>query len=434
MHVADFKACTVTGQTARPQSRQTALMRNFRQRVILIHKLRQLRRTEEFADNRRNRLGIDQILRFNVIQRFGAHSFANGAFHTQQSHTILIFHQFADRTDTTVAEVVNIVNFPFAVTQFNQTLDNTQNIIFTQRAVSIRRIFKRNVQSNIHLHTTDRRQVITVIVKEQRTEQLISRFIGRRFTRTHNAIDIQQSFFAVMVFVCFQRIADIRADINVVNVKNLDFADFCRRNIGQNFFIQFSTGICNNFTGFRIDDCSRQKFAKQLIRADFIEFQPFIGQFLSRTRRQFFAFFPNGFTGFGINQVEIKFNAFHTLRQEFDFPGLFVGNISVNIIEIAQNFFFIHSFDFGRIDFFALSFQFFDFVFGFFGIQRIQNGSNRQLAATVDAGINQIFGIKFKIEPGTAIRNNAGRKQIFTGSNGLAFVMIKEHTRRTVHL
>ena len=42
MYVADFKACTLTGETARAKSRKTALMRKLRQRIVLIHELRKL--------------------------------------------------------------------------------------------------------------------------------------------------------------------------------------------------------------------------------------------------------------------------------------------------------------------------------------------------------------------------------------------------------
>ena len=167
VHVTDFKTGAVAGQTAGSQSRQTALVGNFRQRVVLIHKLRQLRRTEELADYRSNRFGVDQILRLDVVQNFRTHSFADGSFHTQQAHTVLVFHQFADRTDTAVAQMVNIVNFAVAVTQFDQTFDNAQNIVLAQRTISIRRFFKRNVQRGVHLHTADRRQVIALVIEEQ---------------------------------------------------------------------------------------------------------------------------------------------------------------------------------------------------------------------------------------------------------------------------
>ena len=115
MHVADFKAGAVAGKSPRSQSRQAPFVRQFGQRIVLIHKLRQLRRTEELADNRGNRFGVDQILRLDVRQNFRTHLFANGSLHSEQPHTVLVFHQFADRTHTTVTQMVNIVNFAFAV-------------------------------------------------------------------------------------------------------------------------------------------------------------------------------------------------------------------------------------------------------------------------------------------------------------------------------
>ena len=39
MHVADFEARAVAGQAARPEGRQAALVRQFGQRIDLIHEL-----------------------------------------------------------------------------------------------------------------------------------------------------------------------------------------------------------------------------------------------------------------------------------------------------------------------------------------------------------------------------------------------------------
>ena len=217
VHIADFKSGAITAQTTGAQSRQTTFVCNLGQRVVLIHKLRQLRRTEELSDNRGNRFGVDQILRFDIVQNFRRHSFANGSFHTEQAHAILIFHQLTDRANTTVAQVVNIINFAFTVAEFNQVFNNTQNIIFAQNAASIRGFVKRNIQSGIDFNTTDRRQVITFVIKEQTVKELICSIICRWFTRTHNTIDIKQSFFTASVFISSQSVADIWADIHAVN-------------------------------------------------------------------------------------------------------------------------------------------------------------------------------------------------------------------------
>ena len=39
MDVADFEACAVSGKAARAESRQTSLVRQFGQRVVLVHEL-----------------------------------------------------------------------------------------------------------------------------------------------------------------------------------------------------------------------------------------------------------------------------------------------------------------------------------------------------------------------------------------------------------
>src|SRR5581483_4125115 len=49
MNVADLKACTLTRQTARPKGRETTLVRDFAERICLVHELRELRGAEERA-------------------------------------------------------------------------------------------------------------------------------------------------------------------------------------------------------------------------------------------------------------------------------------------------------------------------------------------------------------------------------------------------
>src|SRR3546814_3016477 len=57
MHVADFEARALTRQTARSEGRNATLVRHFRQRIVLVHELRELRRTEELLDSCRYQIG-----------------------------------------------------------------------------------------------------------------------------------------------------------------------------------------------------------------------------------------------------------------------------------------------------------------------------------------------------------------------------------------
>src|SRR5438309_2097697 len=77
MNVADFEARAVTAQAPRPEGGQAALVRQLGEWIDLIHELRQLRTTEEVADDRAQRLRVDELL--------GRHLF-NGLI--EQRHTL----------------------------------------------------------------------------------------------------------------------------------------------------------------------------------------------------------------------------------------------------------------------------------------------------------------------------------------------------------
>ena len=169
MHVAHLEAGALAGQTARPKRGQAALVRHFRQRIGLVHELRQLRRAEELPHRRRGRLGVDQVVRHDGVDIDRTHALANGALHPQQSDAVLILHQFADRADPAVAEVVDVVDLAAAVLQVAQRLDGLDQVVLAQHAHGVRRVL--DVQPHVHFHPAHRRQVVAVRIEEQAAEQ-----------------------------------------------------------------------------------------------------------------------------------------------------------------------------------------------------------------------------------------------------------------------
>ena len=76
----------------------------------MIHKLGQLGRTKEFADN--------GLYRLSVYQRAGrkgsqlaVHAVPRGFGHLGKAYADLVFQQFPNPADAAVAQVVNIVHF-----------------------------------------------------------------------------------------------------------------------------------------------------------------------------------------------------------------------------------------------------------------------------------------------------------------------------------
>ena len=85
------------------------------------------------------------------------------------------------------------------------------------------------VEAHVHLDAADGRQVVAVAVEEQRVEHRFGGFERRRLARTHDAVDVEQRVLAALVLVDVERVADIGADIDVVDVEDLDLVVAGRR-------------------------------------------------------------------------------------------------------------------------------------------------------------------------------------------------------------
>ena len=128
MNVSNFEACSFSGQTAGAQCGQTSLMCQFTQRVVLVHELRQLGGTEEFLDSSCYRTYVDQSLRCYHSQILCCHSFTNYSFHSGQTDTELVLKQFPYGTDTSVAQMVDIVHVAVAVIQLHHIVDGSHDV------------------------------------------------------------------------------------------------------------------------------------------------------------------------------------------------------------------------------------------------------------------------------------------------------------------
>ena len=136
MHVADFEAGAVAGQTARPERGETALVRQLGQRIDLVHELRKLAAAEEIADDGGERLRIDQLLRRH---RFDAlveqrHAFLDQTFGAGQADAALVGEQFAHGADAAAAQMIDVVQRAFALLQAEQILGRGHQIFLGQNA------------------------------------------------------------------------------------------------------------------------------------------------------------------------------------------------------------------------------------------------------------------------------------------------------------
>ena len=176
--VSHFEAGTLAAQTSRTQGGDTALVRHFRQGVGLIHELGQLVGPEEGIDDRTQRLGIDQVGRREDLVVAHVHPFTNRAGHTVEADPELSVKLLADRTDTTIAQVVDIIHFGMGVDQLDQMLDDADDVFLGQDPG-----FQRDVQLQLAVDTVTSHlaQVVTLVGEKQFLDNASGRFFIWRF-------------------------------------------------------------------------------------------------------------------------------------------------------------------------------------------------------------------------------------------------------------
>ncbi len=105
-------------------------MRQFRQRIVLIHELRQLGRSEELLHRCSHRLDVDQRLRSNAFNLLCGHALTHDPLKTAQADAVLILKQLAHRTDAAVAKMVDIIAVSDAELKMHIIIDGSENILF----------------------------------------------------------------------------------------------------------------------------------------------------------------------------------------------------------------------------------------------------------------------------------------------------------------
>ena len=196
MNVADLEAGAVAGQAARPQGGQAALVGQFGQRIDLVHELRELAAAEEIADDRRERLGIDELLRRHAFQALieQRHALLDQALGAGQADAALVGQQFAHRADAAAAQVVNVVQRAFALFQAEQILGRRHQVFLGQDAG----VAALDAELLVDLVTADAAQIITLGVEEQALDQRAGVGGGGRIAGAQPAVDVLERLLFVL--------------------------------------------------------------------------------------------------------------------------------------------------------------------------------------------------------------------------------------------
>ena len=133
MHVAHLKASALSGQATRAQSRYTTLVGHFRQWIVLIHKLRQLTGTKELFHRSRHRLGVNQILGHQAFAFRHGETLFHRALNAHEADAELVFCHLTHRADTTVTQMVNVIDHTFTIADIDQGTHHIDDVFLVER-------------------------------------------------------------------------------------------------------------------------------------------------------------------------------------------------------------------------------------------------------------------------------------------------------------
>ena len=406
MHVAHLEARPLAGQATRAQRRETPLVGDLRERIGLIHELRELRGAEELAHRRRHGLGVDQIVRHRGVDLDRAHALAHRPLHAQEADPELVLHQLADRAHPAIAEVVDVVDLAAAVLDLDQMLDHREDVLAAQHPD---RVVGVELQARVHLDPADRRQVVALAVEEQAVEQVLGGIQVGRLARAQDAVDVEQRILAVVAALGRERVAHVRPDRDVVDVEHRQVLDLGLDQLGQQLGRQLGAGLGEHQAGLLVDQVLGDVAPDQLLGRHVELGQPLLAQALDQPRRQLGAGLRQHVAGLGVDQIGRELLAAQALGAERLLPALAAAREQQGVVKVAEDLLLAQP-------------------------ERQQQRGRRQLPPPVDPHVNQVLGVEFEVEPRAAIGDDPRREQELARAVGLALVVIVEHARRAVHL
>ena len=203
--VSHLKPCTITADTAGTESRETTLMRDLRQRIGLVHKLRQRVGPKEGIDHAADRLRINQINRGEDLIVPHIHTLADRTGYASETDAKLLIELLADGADATIAQVVDIVDIGTTILQLHQIVDDGDDILIGQDLRLLRDI---DIQLVIDTVATDIAEVVPLVGEEEVIDHLLSRLLVHRVLAAELTIDMVDRLLLRVGGILLQRIGD----------------------------------------------------------------------------------------------------------------------------------------------------------------------------------------------------------------------------------
>ena len=201
MHITNLESSTFTREATRAESRQASPVSDRCERVRLIHELAQLGCPEELLDRCNHRPDVDQSLRCDRFRILCGHTLADHTLEACQPDADLILNQLPDCTNTTVLEVVDVIDPESLGTlvEAHQVLDRCDHVLVGDQALlgsfEVVEHLDRRIATEllVELVATHACEVVPFRSSEERLDEAASRLDRGEFPRTELAIEVEES-------------------------------------------------------------------------------------------------------------------------------------------------------------------------------------------------------------------------------------------------
>ncbi len=208
VHVPDFESRPLAREPTRSEGAEAPLVGELRQRVGLVHELRQLRTPEEGLDHCAHGPGVHQIVQRDLLRVVvDAHSLLDEPRHPRQPHRELVGDELTHRPDPPVAQVVDVVRVPATLGELQQIADDGHEVLAREDRVLGRHV---DLETLIDLVAPDSPQVVPLRVEEQALERRAGGLEVGGLTGAQQRVDLLQRIGLGRGRILGERILDHR--------------------------------------------------------------------------------------------------------------------------------------------------------------------------------------------------------------------------------
>ena len=197
---------------------------------------------------------------------------------------------------------------------------------------------------------------------------------------------------------------------------------------------QLVTSFEQNLAGPLVDDVDGEVAPGQLLGGDELLGEAALDQLLDQTRGHLRAGLGDDLAGGRVHEVGGDLDALHAVGVEGGLPTARRAGIGDGVVEEIEDLFLRHALCLVGQQILLLGLPLGAQRLGLRAVQGEQQRGGRQLAAAVDAHVDEILGVELEVQPGAAVRDHAGGEEVLARRVGLALVMVEEDARAAVHL